>query len=40
MGIPCRMIMSLPYANQFRLLAGETGLNNEIQWVHCLEEPR
>lgn len=40
MGIPCRMIMSLPYANQFQLLAGESGLNNEIQWVHILEEPR
>ena len=40
MGIPCRMIMNLPYANQFRLLAGEAGLNNEIQWVHLLEEPK
>ena len=39
MGIPCRMIMDLPYAKQFRLLAGASGLNNEIQWVHHLEEP-
>lgn len=40
MGISCRMILSLPYANQFRLLAGESGLNNEVRWVHYLEEPR
>ena len=40
MGIPCRMIMNLPYANQFQLLAGASGLKNEIQWVHNLEEPR
>lgn len=39
MGIPCRMIMDLPYANQFQLLAGASGLNNQIQWVHYLEEP-
>ncbi|MBQ2926219.1 MAG: PucR family transcriptional regulator ligand-binding domain-containing protein [Ruminiclostridium sp.] len=40
MGIPCRMIMNLPYANQFQLLAGASGLNNQIQWVHILEEPK
>lgn len=40
MGIPCRMLPQLPYANQFRLLAGESGLGNEVQWVHYLEEPR
>lgn len=40
MGISCRGIMNLPYANQFRLLAGESGLSNEVQWVHSLEEPR
>lgn len=40
MGISCRGIMSLPYANQFRLLAGESGLSNEVQWVHSLEDPR
>ena len=40
MGIPCRMIMNLPYANQFQLLAGANGLNNQIQWVHILEEPK
>lgn len=39
MGISCRMILSLPYANQLRLLAGESGLGNEVQWVHYLEEP-
>lgn len=40
MGILCRTLPQLPYANQFRLLAGESGLGNEVQWVHYLEEPR
>lgn len=39
MGISCRMILSLPYANQLQLLAGESGLSNKVQWVHYLEEP-
>lgn len=40
MSITCRSILNLPYANQSRLLAGESGLGNEIRWVHYLEEPR
>ena len=40
MGITCRGILSLPYAKRLRLVAGESGLSNEIQWVHVLEEPR
>lgn len=40
MGIPCNTMLSLPYANQFRVLAGKSGLGNLVQWVHNLEDPR
>lgn len=33
----CRDILTLQYANQFRLRAGDKGLGNEISWVHFLE---
>lgn len=33
----CRDILTLQYANQFRLIAGDQGLGNEISWVHYLE---
>lgn len=40
MNVTCKSILTLPYANQLRLVAGKEGLNNEIRWVHYLEEPR
>lgn len=39
MGITCRSILTLPYAKQLHLVAGESGLSNEIRWIHVLEEP-
>ena len=33
----CRDLLSFQYANQFKLLAGENGLGNEIGWVHCMD---
>lgn len=33
----CRDILTLQYANQFRLVSGQQGLGNEISWVHYLE---
>ena len=40
MKVTCKSISSLPYANKLKLLAGENGINNIIQWVHYLEEPK
>lgn len=40
MGISCSAMLNLPYANQFRVLAGKSGLGNVVQWVHNLEDPR
>lgn len=40
MKVTCRNITNLPYGNQLRLLSGREGLDNQIQWVHYLEEPR
>lgn len=40
MKVTCKSILSLPYAKKLQLLAGKDGLNNEIRWVHYLEEPK
>ncbi|WP_294376675.1 PucR family transcriptional regulator [uncultured Clostridium sp.] len=40
MNVTCKSILSLPYAKKMHLLAGKQGLNNEIRWVHYLEEPK
>lgn len=37
--ISCEKILDLPYANQFRVLAGHKNLNRKIRWVHYLEDP-
>lgn len=33
----CRDLLSFQYANQFKLLAGNRGLGNEINWVHYMD---
>lgn len=39
MRVTCRSILSLPYANQLKLLAGKDGMDNVISWVYCMEDP-
>lgn len=40
MKVTCKSILGLPYANKLKLLTGENGINNSIEWVHYLEEPK
>ena len=40
MRVTCGNVTKLPYANQMRLVAGKEGADNEIRWVHYLEEPK
>ncbi len=39
MSVTCRSILSLPYANQLKPLAGKDGMDNVISWVYCMEDP-
>ena len=39
MNITCKNILNLPYAGQLKLVAGESGQNHVIEWVHYMEEP-
>lgn len=39
MSVTCRSILSLPYANQLKPLAGRDGMDNVISWVYCMEDP-
>lgn len=38
MNVTCKNILSLPYANQLKLLAGKEGLNHVISWVYYMED--
>ena len=38
MNVTCKTILSLPYANQLKLLAGKEGLNHVISWVYYMED--
>ena len=40
MRVTCGNVTKLPYANQMQLVAGREGADNEIRWVHYLEEPK
>lgn len=39
MNVTCRNILSLPYANQLKPIAGKEGMDNVISWVYCMEDP-
>lgn len=38
MNVTCKTILSLPYANQLKLLAGKEGMNHVISWVYYMED--
>ena len=38
MNVTCKNILSLPYANQLKLLAGKEGMNHVISWVYYMED--
>lgn len=38
MNLTCKGILSLPYANQLRLVAGKDGQDNVVSWVYYMED--
>ena len=39
MKVTCRSILTLPYANQLKPVAGKEGMDHVISWVYYMEEP-
>lgn len=39
MNLTCKGMLSLPYANQLRMLAGKEGQDNIVSWVYYMEDP-